>query len=120
MEILTDTSCFPGRLVITDTNEWCCKVCTTGATTALGVLDIEPLNRRTIQYNAGDQARILTGPIIVLLTVDTGAAVAIGDTLIPANSGMVQKGTTAGAIVAVALQAVAAGTRCEILCLLEI
>ena len=120
MEVLTALGCFPGRLVITDTNEWNIKVCTTGATTALGVLDTESTERRATTYHTGDQARVLSGPIIVLMTADTGAAIAIGDDLIPADAGMVQKGTTAGAIIGKALQVVAVNTRCELLVLLEI
>jgi hypothetical protein len=121
MEVLTATTMIPGRLVMTDSAEGTIKVCTTGATTALGVLDIEPGNRRTTSYDAGDQARVLSGPIIVLMTVAAmGTATAVGSTMIPAASGQIQPGTTAGAIVGIALQAVGTGTSAEILVLLEI
>lgn len=121
MEVKTASSCYPGRLVITDTNEWDIKVCTSAATTALGVLDVEPGNLRAVQYDAADQARVLSGSCIVLMTADSiGTGITIGQTLIPANTGMVQPGTTAGAVIGVALQAVAAMTKANLLVLLEI
>jgi len=104
-EVKTATTMLPGRLVMTDTNEWDIKVCTTGATTCLGVLDVEPGELRTTAYDAGDQARVLSGDIVVLLTKDADLAITIGDKVIPANSGMIQIGTTAGAVVGYALQA---------------
>lgn len=120
MEVKTATRMYPGRLVITDSNEWDIKVCTSGATTALGVLDVEPTELKTTVYDAADQARVLHGDIVVLLRKDSGGAVAIGDRLIPADSGMVQKGTTAGAVVGYALQAVAAQTKADLLVKLTI
>ena len=104
-EVKTATTMLPGRLVITDTNEWDIKVATSGALTVLGVLDVEPGQLRTTAYDAGDQARVLSGDIVVLLTKDADLPIAIGEKVIPANSGMIQVGTTAGAVVGYALQA---------------
>jgi hypothetical protein len=121
MEVLTATSMVPGRLVQTDTNEWSIKVQTSGGTNTLGVLDIEPAQLRTTLYDVGDQARVLSGPIIVLLTADSvGTGIAIGDPVKPADSGMIQKGGTAGADIGRALQVVAAATKANILVLLDI
>jgi len=89
-EVKTATSMYPGRLVITDTNEWNIKVATSGAATVLGVLDVEPGQLRTTLYDDGDQARVLSGDIVVLLTKDADLAITIGQKVIPANSGMVQ------------------------------
>jgi hypothetical protein len=119
-EVKTIAEMIPGRLVMHDTNEWDIKVCTSGATTALGVLDVEPGELRTSNYDAGDQARVITGDCVVLMTKDSGAAVAIGDKLIPADSGMVQGATTAGAVIGYALQAVAKETKAELLVKLQI
>jgi len=104
-EVKTATTMYPGRLVITDTNEWNIKVATSGALTVLGVLDVEPGQLRTTLYDDGDQARVLSGDIVVLLTKDADLPIAIGEKVIPANSGMIQVGTTAGAVVGYALQA---------------
>ena len=60
-EVKTATNMYPGRLVITDTNEYSIKVATDGATTVLGVLDVEPNELRETIYDAGDQARVITG-----------------------------------------------------------
>ena len=109
-EVKTATTMYPGRLVITDTNAWDIKVATSGALTVLGVLDVEPGELRTTLYDEGDQARVLSGDIVVLLTKDADLAIAIGDKVIPANSGMVQIGTTAGAVVGYALQAAVAAS----------
>jgi len=124
-EVKTATSCFPGRLVTTDTNEWDIKVMISGAAGALGVLDVEPGNLRAYSYDAADQARVLSGPCIVLMTADSGGtAITIGTVLMPANTGMVMAGTAAGialgAQVGIALQAVAAMTKANLLVLLEI
>lgn len=120
MEVLTATMMYPGRLVITDTNEWDIKVATSAAATVLGVLDVEATELVSTIYGAGDQARVLRGDIIVLLKKDSGAALAIGNKVIPANSGMIQAGTTAGQVVGYALQAVAKETKADVLVKLTI
>ncbi|MCJ7767857.1 hypothetical protein MUP79_05665 [Candidatus Bathyarchaeota archaeon] len=125
MEVRTATSCFPGRLVMTDTTEYQIKVMTSGAAGAIGVLDVQPGKLRAYEYTQYDQARVLSGPIIALLTADSGGtAITVGTVLMPANTGMVMAGTAAGIAlggqVGIALQGVAAMTKANLLVLLEI
>ena len=102
MEIVTATSCYPGTLVIRDTTDNGVKIATDGATTCIGVLDMESTETRNTLYDAADQARVLTGPCEVLIRVYTGQTVTAGQTVIPATGGTVIAGTTAGAVVGVA------------------
>lgn len=101
VEIVTATSCYPGCLVIRDTTDYGVKIATDGDTTSLGVLDMESSETRNTIYNAGDQARLLTGPCEVLIRVYTGATVTAGQTVIPATGGTIIAGTTAGAVIGV-------------------
>lgn len=122
MEVKTATSMYPGRLVITDTNEWDIKVATSGSAAVLGVLDVEATERRSTIYGAADQARVLRGDIVVLLTKDSGTALAIGAKVSPANSGMIQTCPSGQEfdVVGYALQAVAKETKATVLVKLTI
>jgi hypothetical protein len=104
-EIKTATDCYPGRLVITDTNEWCVKVAGDGATTVLGVLDVEPNELRETIYDAGDQARVITGDCIVMLQKTSGATIAIGTRVEAAASGRVSELADEDAEIGYSLQA---------------
>lgn len=104
-EVLTATNMYPGRLVITDTNEYSIKVGTDDATTVLGVLDVEPNELRETIYDAGDQARVITGDCVVLLKKASGATISVGTKVQCAGNGMVDEYATASADVGYSLQA---------------
>jgi len=104
-EVLTNTSMYPGRLVITDTNEWDIKVAGAGALNVLGVLDVEPNELRETQYGVGDQARVITGDCVVLLKKASGSTITVGLDVEAAAAGMVREYQTAQAAVGYALQA---------------
>ena len=108
-EVKTATSCYPGRLVITDTNEYSVKVATDGAVTVLGVLDVEPNELRETIYGAGDQARVITGDCIVLLKAASGATIAVGTRVEAAADGMVEELADEDAEIGYALQAATPG-----------
>jgi hypothetical protein len=103
-EVVTATEMLPGRLVMNDTVDYGIKLCTTGATTCLGVLDVEPNELATTNYGTADQARVMNGSIIVLLIKDSGVACVPGTKLVPGDRGQVHPNTTAGAVVAMALE----------------
>ena len=105
-EVKTATEMYPGRLVITDTNEWDIKVATDNATTCLGVLDVEAGERRSTIYGAGDQARVISGDCVVMMTKSSGATIAIGTRVQCSGSGKIDEYATATADVGYALQAV--------------
>lgn len=102
-EVKTAANCYPGRLVIRDTSDGNIQVAGNGANNVLGVLDVEPGELRSTIYGASDQARVLSGPCVVLVEAVSGAVITAGLTLIPATGGTVIQGTTAGLIVGRAL-----------------
>ena len=104
-EVLTNTTMYPGRLVITDTNEWSIKVAGAGALNVLGVLDVEPNELRETIYGVGDQARVITGDVIVLLKKASGSTITVGLQVEAAAAGMVREYQTAAAAVGYSLQA---------------
>ena len=103
-EVKTVAHCYPGHLVMNDTNDYSVKCCTTAATTCLGVLDVEPNELKTKIYTQYDQARVLTGPIVVLLLKDSGLACVPGTLMMAGNEGCVTPGSAAGTVVARALE----------------
>lgn len=105
MEVLTATEMYPGRLVETDTNEWSIKVGQSNSVVILGVLDVEPTERRATIYGVGDQARVLRGDIVVMLLAISGATITIGLKVQCAGSGKVDEYATVLADVGYALQA---------------
>ena len=104
-EVLTATSMYPGRLVITDTNEWSIKVATDNATNCLGVLDVEPNELRETIYGAGDQARVIRGDCVVMMTAQSGATITVGLPVQCGGSGKIDEYATAQAAIGYALQA---------------
>ena len=108
-EVKTATSCYPGRLVINDTNEYDVKVAGDGSVLVLGVLDVEPNELRETIYDAGDQARVITGDCIVMLKAASGATIAVGTKVEPAADGMVEETADDTAVVGYSLQAATPG-----------
>lgn len=108
-EVKTADDMYPGRLVITDTNEWDIKVATDNSVAVLGVLDVEAGERRSTIYGAGDQARVLRGDIVVMLYAISGAVITIGLRVQCAGAGMIDQYATALADVGYSLQAKSPG-----------
>lgn len=96
---------YPGRLVITGTAEHQCKVAVSGSAVVIGVLDVEPNELRTTLHGSGDQARILRGDIVVLMTAVSGATIARGTLVQAAHSGKVIESIATEKAVGYALQA---------------
>jgi len=107
----------PGRLVIKGTAAYQCKVGTAAAKhEVLGVVDVMPdVTRQTVTsgakvtgpdnataYTAGDQVRVLKGPIRVLLVLKSGETITVGERLMCDDNGVVvtSTGAVSGAVVA--------------------
>jgi hypothetical protein len=103
MEVLTATDVYPGRLVEHDTNEGDVKAGASDSVVILGVADKEDTELITTTYHAGDQIRVLSGPIIVWMLALSGAAIAVGGLVQCAGSGKVDQYATASAGVGRAL-----------------
>jgi len=123
-EVETIAEMMPGRLVQTDTDAERIEVQVSGGADTLGVLDVEYGELRTSNYDAGDQARVLSGNCVVLLTKDSGTALTVGAKVSPGNVGMIQTWPgltlTAGDIIGYALEAVAKETKARVLVKLSI
>jgi hypothetical protein len=113
----TVTHLAPGRLVITETNDYTCTVATAAALTVLGVADVpsdEKLSSMqanetvsgapTKTFTAGDPVRVLRGDIVVKLLLKSGEDVDVGERIEAAANGMCQAYTTALADVGYALE----------------
>jgi len=100
-EARTVTNLAPGRLVIYDTNAWSCTYAGAAAPDVIGVCDV-PSDAQltdftytaktgvcTATVTAGDQLRILHGPIRVKVILLSGETVTIGESLVAAANGMV-------------------------------
>lgn len=99
-EVGTATATIPGRIAIDETNDYTCTNATTNSLNPIGVFDVEPGQLRTTSYDAGDQARIIRGPIRVLLTLLASENVTRGDYLVPAALGKVKKAAAITATIA--------------------
>lgn len=88
-EIETKANCFPGRLVEPGSASHYVVVGVSGSSEIIGVLDTEPDELRTTQYDQYDQARVLRGDIVVLLKVVTGAAINMGELVQCADGGLI-------------------------------
>lgn len=102
-EVLTATSMYPGRLVQTDTTNYQIKVGASDSALILGVLDRESTELYTTIYGAGDQARVLSGDIIVWVVAASGATIGVGTRLYSAGSGLVDEDDTSGVSVGYSL-----------------
>jgi hypothetical protein len=105
-EVLTATEMYPGRLVEHDTNAGDIKVAATNSVVVLGVLDREGTELVSTIYHAGDQARVLSGPIIVWMLANSGATIAVGTAVqTVGGTGKISQYATATACVGRALAA---------------
>jgi hypothetical protein len=106
MEVMTATDMYPGRLVITDgSTDYGIIVGTDNSVAILGVLDREPTELITTQYDQYDQARVLSGDIIVWLVAVSGATITRGLRVQCAGAGKVDQYATAQAAVGYSLHA---------------
>lgn len=116
MEVKTIANLAPGRLVITDSNDWDIKVAGAAALTVLGVVDVmEDVKLTSMQsesasgaptttYAAKDQVRVLRGDIVVKLLVKSGETIAVGTKVEAAANGMIQAATTDQAVIGYSLE----------------
>lgn len=101
-EVQTATDMYPGRLVIPGTGTHQVVVATDNATNVIGVLDVEATERRSTQYGASDQARVLRGDAVVLLLALHSATITKGMKVQCAGSGKIDQYATVNAAVGVA------------------
>lgn len=106
MEVTTATDMYPGALVITDGSTDCgCIVATDNSVAVIGVLDRDPTKLLTTIYTQYDQARVLSGDIIVWVKAISGATITRGLRVQCAGAGMVDQYATAAGDVGYSLHA---------------
>jgi len=97
MEFEAAGDIYPGDLVEFDTSD--CpriKAATADSNGVIGVADISMGSytgrgaKRTVNYEAGDQVKVISGDILVMLRLAASNAITCGDHLQPAESGEVK------------------------------
>jgi hypothetical protein len=128
LEVETQDTIAPGRLLITGTAQHQCKVA--GATTmeCIGVADVMPDRKLTDMqtetaagtpldyYDASDQIRVIRGDVIVKLLLLSGQTITVGERVEAAANGMIQTetGDGSGAAIGYAVEnSTAPATCCE-------
>lgn len=116
LEVETQDTIAPGRLLIKGTDQWQCKIATAASTEVIGVADIMPDWKLTLMqteiatgvpidyYDANDQIRVIRGDVVVKLMAKSGEAINVGTKVVAAANGMIAAGTTAGQVVGYSLE----------------
>ena len=101
LEVETDATIAPGRFLITGTAQHQCKVGTAGTVEAIGVADVMADRKLTLMqtetaagtpldtYDAGEQIRVIRGPVIVKVLLKSGETITVGERVEVAANGMV-------------------------------
>jgi hypothetical protein len=125
MEVETIANLAPGRLLITDTAEYQVQVAGAAALDVVGVADVMGDKKLTLMqtetaggaplttYAAGDQIRVIRGPVVVKLLLLSGETITVGERLEAAANGMCRAYTTALADIGYALEARSAPATCK-------
>jgi len=128
LEVETQDTIAPGRLVITGTAQHQCKIAGATSLEVIGVADVMadvkltamqtevPLGTPLDYYDASDQIRIIRGDVIVKLLLKSGQTITVGERVEAAANGMVQTETAdgSGAAVGYAVEnSTAPATVCE-------
>jgi len=128
MEIETQDTIAPGRLLIKGTAQYQCKVAGATSLEVIGVADVMADRKLTLMqtetaagtpldyYDAGDQIRVIRGDVIVKLLLLSGQTITVGERVEAAANGMVQTETAdgSGAAIGYAVEnSTAPATCCE-------
>ena len=128
MEIETQDTIAPGRLLIKGTAQYQCAVAGATSLEVIGVADVMADRKLTLMqtetaagtpldyYDAGDQIRVIRGDVIVKLLLLSGQTITVGERVEAAANGMVQTETAdgSGAAIGYAVEnSTAPATCCE-------
>ena len=107
MEVETQDTIAPGRLLIKGTAQYQCKMAGAAAIDVIGVADVMSDVKLTLMqteiatgvpidyYDAKDQIRVIRGDVIVKLLAKSGETIVVGTKVEAAANGMIQAQTTA-------------------------
>ena len=87
----TAAKMLPGRVVIFDDTDQHVKEAGAEAANVVGFLEVDPANPKTTAYAVGDQAKVVIGECLAVLTLLASESVTRGDALICAADGKLAK-----------------------------
>jgi hypothetical protein len=110
----------PGRVVIFDDADQTVKEAGAKAASIAGFLEVAPAKKKTDAYAVGDQAHVIVGECLAVLTLLANESVTRGDKLVTAADGKLAKQAVGamggqGAVVAEAWESSNVATDAEIL-----
>ncbi len=116
----TAAKMLPGRVVIFDDVDQTVKEAGAKAASVAGFLEIAPAKKKTDAYSVGDQAQVVVGECLAVLTLLANESVTRGDKLVTAADGKLAKQAVGamggqGAVVAEAWESSNVATDAEIL-----
>ena len=80
-----------GRVVIFDDADQTVKEAGAAAANIVGFLEVDPAKKKTDNYAVGDQAKVVIGECLAVLTLLANEAVTRGDALVTAANGKLAK-----------------------------
>jgi hypothetical protein len=80
-----------GRVVIFDDADQTIKESGAAASNVVGFLEVDPAKKKTDNYAVGDQAKVVIGECLAVLTLLANEAITRGDALITAANGKLAK-----------------------------
>jgi hypothetical protein len=116
----TAAKMLPGRVVVFDDADQTVKEAGAKAASVAGFLEIAPAKKKTDAYAVGDQAQVVVGECLAVLTLLANESVTRGDKLVTAADGKLAKQAVGamggqGAVVGEAWEASNVATDAEIL-----
>ena len=87
----TAAKMLPGRVVIFDDADQTVKEAGAAAANVVGFLEVDPANTKTTAYAVGDQAKVVIGECLAVLTLLASENVTRGDALVSAADGKLAK-----------------------------
>ena len=80
-----------GRVVIFDDADQTVKEAGAAAVNVVGFLEVDPAKKKTENYSVGDQAKVVIGECLAVLTLLANESVTRGDALVTAANGKLAK-----------------------------
>lgn len=87
----TAAKMLPGRVVVFDDADQTVKEAGAKANGVVGFLEVAPTKKKTDAYSVGDQAKVVVGECLAVLTLLANESVARGDYLVTAADGKLAK-----------------------------
>jgi len=87
----TEAKMVAGRVVIFDDVDQTVKEAGAAAVNVVGFLEVDPAKTKTDNYEVGDQAKVVIGECLAVLTLLASESVTRGDPLVTAADGKVAK-----------------------------